>query len=143
MKLRSNSVYAWSLLPRRTVTEFFEMKMFYIDFNHELVKADKLKAISRFIMWQVKSRILRRNFVHNWVEESKFYVKNGETGLTQNIYVGLAEFEDMSFLLHLLQEDDYFIDVGSNSGSYSILGGAVTGARTSYLVFNRQLIIFL
>jgi FkbM family methyltransferase len=105
------------------------MKMFYIDFNHELVKANKLKAISRFIMWQVKSRILRRNFVHNWVEESKFYVKNGETGLTQNIYVGLAEFEDMSFLLHLLQEDDYFIDVGSNSGSYSILGGAVTGAR--------------
>jgi FkbM family methyltransferase len=105
------------------------MKMFYIDFNHELVKANKLKAISRFIIWQVKSRILRRNFVHNWVEESKFYVKNGETGLTQNIYVGLAEFADMSFLLHLLQEDDYFIDVGSNSGSYSILGGAVTGAR--------------
>jgi FkbM family methyltransferase len=105
------------------------MKMFYIDFNHELVKANKLKAISRFIKWQVKSRIFQRDFVHNWVDESKFYVKNGETGLTQNIYVGLAEFEEMSFLLHLLQEGDYFIDIGSNSGSYSILGGAVAGAR--------------
>jgi FkbM family methyltransferase len=105
------------------------MNIFHIDFHHELVKNNKLKAISRFIIWQVKSRMFRRDFVHNWVEESKFYVKNGETGLTQNIYVGLAEFEDMSFLLHLLQEDDYFIDIGANSGSYSILGGAVTGAR--------------
>lgn len=67
------------------------MRMFYIDFNHELVKANKLKAISRFIIWQVKSRFFQRDFVHNWVDASKFYVKNSETGLTQNVYVGLAD----------------------------------------------------
>jgi FkbM family methyltransferase len=105
------------------------MKIFHIDFNHELVRTNRLKAFTRFVLWQGKSRVFRRDFVHNWIGGSKFYVKNGETGLTQNIYVGLAEFEDMIFLLHCLQENDYFFDIGSNSGSYSILGGAVAGAN--------------
>ena len=60
---------------------------------------------------------------------SKFYVKNGEKGLTQNIYVGLHEYEDMSFLLHALRQNDLFIDIGANSGSYSILAGAVCKAK--------------
>lgn len=67
------------------------MRISHIDFNHELVKANKLKAISRFMIWQVKSRFFQRDFVHNRVDASKFYVKNGETGLTQNVYVGLAD----------------------------------------------------
>lgn len=35
----------------------------------------------------------------------------------------------MCFLLHLLRKEDQFIDVGANSGSYSILAGSVVGAR--------------
>ena len=105
------------------------MKMFNIDFNHELIKSAKTKALLRFVLWQVKSRILRKDLVYKWIDESKFYVRNGETGLTQNIYVGLAEFQDMSFLLHLLRQKDYFFDIGSNSGSYSILAGSVAKAR--------------
>lgn len=105
------------------------MKIFHIDLNHELVRSNRLRTLVRFLFWQIKSRILKRDFVHSWIEDSKFYVKNGETGLTQNIYVGLAEFEDMCFLLHCLRENDYFFDVGSNSGSYSILAGSVARAR--------------
>ena len=105
------------------------MKILPIDFSHPLVADAELQAIFRFVKWQIKSRIFRRDFIHRWVAESKFYVKNGETGLTQNIYVGLHEFSDMCFLLHLLRKEDQFIDVGSNSGSYSILAGSVIGAR--------------
>ena len=36
----------------------------------------------------------------------------------------------MCFLLHLLRKNDTFIDVGANSGSYSILAGSIIGART-------------
>jgi FkbM family methyltransferase len=106
------------------------MKIFPVDLNHPLVMDKKLQAIVRFVKWQVKSRIFRRAFVHNWVSGAKFYVRNGETGLTQNIYVGLHEFYDMCFLLHLLRESDTFIDVGANSGSYSILASSIIGART-------------
>jgi FkbM family methyltransferase len=105
------------------------MKKIPIDFNHELVRTNKFKAVLRFFNWQLRSRLFRRDFIHEWVGGSKFYVKSGETGLTQNIYVGLADFEDMSFLLHCLQEGDLFLDIGSNSGSYSILGGAVARAK--------------
>lgn len=105
------------------------MKILPIDFSHPLVADAKLQAIFRFVKWQLKSRIFPQDFIHNWVAQSKFYVKNGETGLTQNIYVGLHEFTDMCFLLHLLRKEDQFIDVGSNSGAYSILAGSVIGAR--------------
>ena len=105
------------------------MKILPIDLSHPLVAGAKLQAIFRFVKWQLKSRIFSRDFIHRWVAESKFYVRNGETGLTQNIYVGLHEFADMCFLLHLLRKEDQFIDVGANSGSYSILAGSVIGAR--------------
>lgn len=105
------------------------MKILPIDFSHPLVSDAELQTIFRFVKWQIKSRIFTRDFIHKWVDGSRFYVKNGETGLTQNIYVGLHEFADMCFLLHLLRKEDQFIDVGANSGSYSILAGSVIGAR--------------
>ena len=103
--------------------------IFPLNFNHELIKDNKARAILRFAVWQLKSRMYRRDLIHSWIDGSKFYVKNGETGLTQNIYAGLHEFEDMGFLLHCLNDNDEFIDIGANSGSYSILAGAVCGAR--------------
>jgi FkbM family methyltransferase len=67
--------------------------------------------------------------VHNWIGGSKFTVRAGESGLTQHIYTGLQDFSDMGYLLHALRSSDLFADVGSNLGSYTILAGAVVGAR--------------
>ena len=106
------------------------MKILPIDLSHPLVRDKKLEAISRFVKWQIKSRIFKREFIYDWISGSRFYVRNGETGLTQNIYVGLHEFNDMCFLLHSLKKYDTFIDVGANSGSYSILAGSIIGAKT-------------
>lgn len=52
------------------------------------------------------------------------------TGATGNIYCGLHEYADMSFLLHLLRPGDLFLDVGANIGSYTILASKVCGANT-------------
>ncbi len=105
------------------------MVMLPLNLNHQLIRNHKVKAVVRFLSWQLKSRMLKRDFVHYWVSGSKFFVRNGETGLTQNIYVGLHEFDDMCFLMHSLRKNDLFIDVGANSGSYSILAGSVCEAR--------------
>ena len=51
------------------------------------------------------------------------------TGATGNIYCGLHEFEDMGFVLHFLKENDLFIDIGANIGSYTILAAKVVGAK--------------
>jgi FkbM family methyltransferase len=97
--------------------------------NHPLNQGNKLAALKRYFRWQIGSRLLSGQVVHEWVNGARFLVRAGETGLTGNIYTGLHEFEDMGFLLHFLRADDLFVDVGANVGSYTILAGAAVGAR--------------
>jgi FkbM family methyltransferase len=52
------------------------------------------------------------------------------TSVTQCVFLGLGEFEDMSFFLHALREDDIFCDVGANAGVYTVLASGAVGAQT-------------
>jgi len=79
------------------------MKIIRIDFNHPVVKNARLPAFMRFMRWQFKSRLFRRVYIKVRVGNSKYYVRNCEKGLTQNIYAGLSEFSEMGFLLHFLR----------------------------------------
>lgn len=92
-------------------------------------RARKIRAIIDFLKWQVGSRLVPGAIVYDWINGSKFLVRVGETGLTGNIYTGLHEFSDMSFLLHYLRPEDLFVDVGANVGSYTILACSAIGAR--------------
>jgi FkbM family methyltransferase len=56
-------------------------------------------------------------------------VEPGMTGATGNLYAGLHEFHDMAFALHLLRQNDLFVDVGANVGSYTVLAASV-GAKS-------------
>jgi FkbM family methyltransferase len=96
--------------------------------NHPLNRHRKARALIGFIKWQIGSRLIPGKVVYNWVNGSKFIVSTGETGLTGNIYCGLDEFEDMSYVLHILSSEDLFIDIGANVGSYTILACAAKGA---------------
>ena len=97
--------------------------------NHPLNQHQKLRSLARFVKWQIASRLAPGGLVHQWINGSKFLVRSGETGLTGNIYTGLHEFQEMGFLLHVLREEDLFVDVGANVGSYTILACAAVGAR--------------
>jgi FkbM family methyltransferase len=97
--------------------------------EHPLNRDHKLNSILRFAKWQLQSRLDQRAIVWDWVNGARFLAKSGETGLTGNIYTGLHEFQDMGFLLHVLRDNDFFVDVGANSGSYTILACAAIGAR--------------
>lgn len=97
--------------------------------NHPLIRGNKLSSIIRFARWQVGSRLVPGAIVYDWINGSKFLVKTGEGGLTVNIYTGLHEFPDMGFLLHFLRGDDFFVDIGANVGSYTILACSAIGAR--------------
>lgn len=95
---------------------------------HPLASRRPLAAYGRFVRWQIESR-LKDEVTFDWIGNAKLVARNGMTGATGNIYCGLHEFADMGFLLHLLRQDDLFIDVGANIGSYSILASAVCGSR--------------
>lgn len=97
---------------------------------HPINKNQQCKAIMRFLWWQLKSRIKPGFHKLPFGEKSKILAKKGLTGATGNIYCGLHEFNDMAFLLHFLREDDLFLDIGANIGSYTILSASEVGAQT-------------
>ena len=66
----------------------------------------------------------------NITDKSKLNVIKGRASSTGMLYCGLFEFEDQSFLLHFLRENDLFVDVGSNIGVYTILSSAHCKSKT-------------
>lgn len=98
--------------------------------KHPLARRNLIIAYSRFFTWQIRSRLSSSMIELSFIESSKMYAKKGLTGITGNIYTGLHEFQDMSFLLHLLTDNDLFFDVGANVGAYTILASGVKRARS-------------
>ncbi|MDH4393957.1 MAG: FkbM family methyltransferase [Aquabacterium sp.] len=105
----------------------FQVLKFITD--HPVNRDQKIKAVMRFVKWQISSRLAPGAIACDWINGAKFLARTGETGLTGNIYAGLHEFPDMGFLLHCLRPEDTFVDIGANVGSYSILAGSVVGAK--------------
>ena len=98
--------------------------------SHPFNKGKKLSAVSRFLKYQVAIRLIKSKFLIDWVDDSKFLVGAGETGLTGNLYCGLMEYKDMCFLLHFSNQTDTFYDIGANVGAYTILASGVNKMKS-------------
>jgi len=96
---------------------------------HPLNDNRRLAAIWRVISWQLVSRIIPGPIALPFVNGTYLLTIRGMHASTGNWYCGLHEYEDMGFVLHILQPGDLFIDVGANIGSYSILAGACEGVK--------------
>ncbi len=99
-------------------------------FNHPLNRAKRYQSLYLFLRWQIFSRIIKYPIIFDFGTKCKLIAKKGMAGATGNLYCGLHEFEDMSFLLHYLRESDLFIDVGANIGSYTVLSSGEIGTKT-------------
>jgi len=98
-------------------------------FRHPLVRGVRWSALLRLMTWQASSYFLRLPVIVPWVNESRLVIRKGMTGATGNYYFGLHEFSDMGFLLHFLSEEDLFLDLGANVGSYTVLAARVSHAK--------------
>jgi FkbM family methyltransferase len=96
--------------------------------NHPLSQGRKLATLRRFAAWQIGARLVPGPVVCPFANGSSLLVRPGMTGATGNLYVGLHEFADMAFVLHVLRGEDLFVDVGANIGSYTVLAAAGAGA---------------
>jgi len=86
------------------------------------------RALTRFVRWQIASRIAPGPVIVPFVNDAVLAVARGMTAATGNVYCGLYGFEEMGFLLHALRKGDLFVDVGANIGAYTVLAGAAVGA---------------
>lgn len=109
------------------LTELLSSLKFIV--GHPLNRGRPLSTLARYASWQICSR-LKKEVVVDWIEGTKLVARNGMTGATGNIYCGLHEYADMSFVMHLLRAGDLFVDVGANIGSYTVLASGACGAKT-------------
>ena len=99
--------------------------------NHPLNQKNKFKAILRFLTFNIARRLInKKEIIFPWIDNAKFIIGINEIQLRFNIYWGMVEYKDMSFLLHCLRKDDVLIDCGANIGAYSILASKVIGAKS-------------
>ena len=96
--------------------------------RHPLARRQRWQAYSRYVRWQIRCRVRPRPQQVPWVNNTRLLLQPGMTGASGNWYVGLHEWPDMAFVLHLLRPHDTFVDVGSNVGSYSVLAAGAIGA---------------
>ena len=107
--------------------KFFRLLKFV--WCHPLNKNNRIASFWRIISWQIVSRILNVPVMLPFVNRTYLIASHGMIGATGDWYCGLREYEEMGFLLHVLQPGDLFVDVGANIGSYSILAGSCEGVN--------------
>ena len=98
--------------------------------NHPLWRKKRLSPLGRFLKLQLFFLLGEKELCLKWFDNLFLYLKKGDTGLTGNYYFGLHEFYDMGFLIHLINKDDLFIDIGANLGSYSQLASGLCKCKS-------------
>jgi FkbM family methyltransferase len=98
--------------------------------RHPLAGRQKMKAIGRFLKWQIVRRLMPYPLIYPFIGDMKLILDKGQTSATAQYYMGLSEFEEMSFVLHFLQKDDLFVDVGANVGCFTLLASGIKKAKT-------------
>ena len=99
-------------------------------FKHELWRNKPLWPLSRLLYLHLLFALGVERYEYSWINGLVLPIERGETGLTGNFYFGLHEFNDMAFMINLLREDEIFVDIGSNLGSYSLLASGVANAKS-------------
>ncbi len=97
--------------------------------GHPLNAKGKIKAISRFLRWQLASRLMDQSIAIPFVGSTRLLMSRGMTGATGNWYCGLHELAEMALVLHCLRPGDLFGDIGANIGSYTVLAAGAAGAE--------------
>lgn len=98
--------------------------------THPLNRNHKAKSIMRLCKWILNTKINPYPIVYPFTEKCKLIVQKESYAALGNLYCGLLEYQEMSFVLHFLREEDFFVDIGANVGSYTILAAAHVGAET-------------
>jgi FkbM family methyltransferase len=72
--------------------------------------------------------VLKREVVITYLNGIKAKVKKGD-GIVGNYHSGLHEASDSIFLMQLLKDGDFFLDIGANVGHYTLLSGVYSNCK--------------
>lgn len=110
-------------IKKRLVQRYNQFK------KHPVTKGKELSGLFRYINFNIRNRIFS-SITYNWIGNLKFIARKGDAGIVGNIYFGLYEFEESIFLLHFLNRNDLFLDIGANVGHYSLLASGINKCKS-------------
>lgn len=90
--------------------------------------AERRSAYGRFLAWQLAGRAHAGALSMDFVNGTQLLVKRRLGGRLHYV-LGLAEFDDMAFVAHILRPGEVFADVGANIGAYTLMAAACAGAN--------------
>lgn len=108
---------------RKLIQRYTEFK------SHPIGKYQPIRNLLRYLSFNIKS-IFFNEIIFSWIGNLKFIARKGDAGIVGNIYFGLYEFYESIFLLHFLEEQDVFFDIGANLGHYSLLASGVKKCKS-------------
>jgi len=91
--------------------------------NAEAAKGQRLKVLVRFV-WAHFKFLFKKEFLYNWVNNTKIYIVHHRAASTECYYFGLFDPEEMAVLRDSIKDGDMFADVGANIGGYSIFAAS-------------------
>lgn len=96
--------------------------------THPATRHKRFGAMLRYVYWQIRRRFTGKPLRMRTVNGGRMLVFPSRTSTTAAYYLGLPDFDDMLFMLHLLRPGNRFLDGGANLGVWSVLA-ANAGAQ--------------
>ncbi len=90
----------------------------------------KISALITFFKRGVLIRLHKYPMIYPFIENTFLVVDKGMSSAELQIYTTLYDTNEMLFMMHFLDSDDTFVDVGANIGVYSVLASGVAGAKS-------------
>ena len=102
----------------------------YLQFiTHPLVESP-LIGIIKYVYINCKIRLYPKPLKIKWLNNLKYYLSLGDSGIIGNYYFFIDDYEESIFLIHYLTNEDLFIDVGSNHGHYTMISSGICNSKS-------------
>ena len=96
--------------------------------SNPLTKSNPVWALIKYLYINFLLYVLKREVVITYLNGIKAKVKKGD-GIVGNYHSGLHEASDSIFLMQLLKDGDFFLDIGANVGHYTLLSGVYSNCK--------------
>lgn len=102
------------------------MRLFKTIISTPIYRSRIRKVYGRYLHWSWSQRLGKKRLLTEFIDPLHLVVKPTFPTSVKDYIFGLRAFSEMGFLMHFLRKNDFFVDIGANIGTYSLLAAGVS-----------------